>query len=416
MSAEHGESGRGRAWLGIAAVAVGHLSVDACAGVWPVFKVLAHLDLRLAGVLATVTTVVGNGAQLAFGPLADRGHRRVLVAAGVAMSGAVFILPYAGSAAALLALMIVGAVGSAAAHPAGAGHAGAARTGRPGLAMAVFMVGGAVGFGISQLLYAGLYRGLAGRLAPLTAIPLLLGAAFLLVGRSPRAAAVPATPPRAPAARAAANAASVPWGKIAALFAIQGLSACVGVAVQFLTPEVFGGSGAMAMGGAHALATLTGALALFPAGVARDRLGARRVLFVVNALAGLALALLALLGTRDPRVALAAIPLFTFANSANTVVALAEGTHGLAGKGSSVAALLMGLPWLVAAPAPALAAFLADPSRGGTPGIALGWMSLCSPAAAAVALLLPGTAGATRRSPTTAAPPPPTGAAGSEGA
>ena len=32
-------------------------------------------------------------------------------------------------------------------------------------------------------------------------------------------------------------------------------------------------------------------------------------------------------GTRDPRVGLAAIPLFTFANSANTVVALAEGTQ-----------------------------------------------------------------------------------------
>ncbi len=55
----------------------------------------------------------------------------------------------------------------------------------------------------------------------------------------------------------------------------------------------------------------------------------------------------------------------------------------------TLAALLMGLPWLLAAPAPALGAFLADPSRGGTPGTALAWIGLCSPAAAAVALLLP---------------------------
>lgn len=385
MSGERAREGRGRAWLGIAAVAVGHLSVDACAGVWPVFKVLAHLDLRLAGALATVATIAGNGTQLAFGPLADRGHRRLLVAAGVIMAGAVFLLPYTASGAGLLTLMVIGSVGSAAFHPAGAGHAGTADTGRPGLAMAVYMVGGAVGFGISQLLYAGAFRALSGRLAPLVALPLLLGAAMLLAGRPARSAPAGGVP----ASAAPAPAAAIPWAKIAALFTIQGLSACVAVAVQFLTPEVFGGTGAMAMGGAHAVATLAGAVALFPAGAARDRFGAGRVLFAANVLAGAALGLLALLGSRGPQTALLLILLFTFANSANTVVALAEGTHGLAGKGSSVAALLMGVPWLLAAPAPTLAAFLADPARGGTPGTALGWMALCSPAAAAVALLLP---------------------------
>ncbi len=383
MAEKQAARGRG-AWLGVAAMAVGHLSVDACAGVWPVYKVLAHLDLRAAGGIATAATVLGNGLQLAFGPLADRGHRRLLLGGGVILSGAVFVMPYAHGTAALLALVLIGAAGSAAFHPAGAGHAGTARTGRPGLAMAVYMVGGAVGFGLSQLAYAGAFRALSGRLAPLVALPVLVGAAMLLAGRAPRGAAVaPARSPRP------ADAAPIPWGKIAALFAIQGLSACVAVAVQFLTPEVFGGTGAMAMGGAHAIATLAGAVALFPAGAARDRFGARSVLFTANALAGISLGLLALLGSRGPRTALALILLFTFANSANTVVALAEGTQGLAGKGSSVAALLMGLPWLIAAPAPSVAAFLADPARGGAPGMALAWMALCSPAAAGVALLLP---------------------------
>jgi MFS transporter, FSR family, fosmidomycin resistance protein len=404
VSGERAEDRRGRAWLGVAGVAVGHLAVDACVGVWPVFKVLAQLDLRLAGLIAAVASVVGNGAQLVFGPLADRGYRRILIGAGVAAAGAVFLLPYAvPQATPLVLLMVLGAVGSAAVHPAGAGHVATARTGRPGLAMAVYLAGGAVGFGMSQLLYTGLYRGLSGRLAPLTALPLLLGAALLVVGRGPRPAAFAASGAKAPPATA-----PVPWGKVAALFAIQGLSACIGVAVQFLTPEVFGGRGAMAMGGANAVATLTGALALFPAGAARDRFGAWRVLFAFNLLAGSALGLLAFLGPRDPRIAFVAVPLFTFANSANTVVAVAEGTQGLAGKGSSVAALLMGLPWLVSSPAPALAALLADPGRGGSPEIALGWMALCSPAAAAVALLLPRIA-AKDRSPTTSAPPRPSG-------
>ena len=389
MNSERAEDGRRGAWLGVLAVAVGHLSVDACAGIRPVYKVLAHLDLRAAGGIATAATLAGNGLQLAFGPLADRGHRRLLIATGVAGAGMVFFFPYARSTAVLLALMVVGSVGSAAFHPAGAGHAGVARTGRAGLAMALYMTGGCVGFAVSQLAYAGAFHALSGRLAPLFSLPLLLGGALLLAGRAPRSA-IPAAATRA---SRPGTAASIPWGKIAALFAIQGLSACVGVAVQFLTPEVFGGPGTMlAMGGAHAVVTLAGGVALFPAGVARDRFGARPVLFAANALAGISLGLLAMLGSRGPRFALAFMLLFSFANSANTVVALAEGTQGLAGKGSSVAALLMGLPWLLAAPAPSLAAFLADPSRGGTPGIALAWMALCSPAAAAVALLLPGRA------------------------
>jgi MFS transporter, FSR family, fosmidomycin resistance protein len=367
--------------VGVLAMAAGHLSVDACAGIWPVYKVLAHLDLRTAGAIATASTLAGNGLQLAFGPLADRGHRRLLVALGVAGAGAVCFFPYAVTPAALLLLMLVASAGSAAFHPAGAGHAGAARTSRPGLAVAVFLAGGYLGFAGSQLAYAGAFRALGGRLAPFFALPLLLGAAFFLVGRRERG-------PSQVAAGAAAG--PVPWGKLAGLFAIQGLSAAIGVAVQFLTPELFGGGGStLAMGGAHCLATLAGAAALVPAGAARDRFGARKVLVAANVLAGASLGLMALLAGRGQLVALLLILVFNFANAANTVVALAEGTRGLAHAGSSVSALLMGLPWLTAAPAPSLAGFLADPARGGTPALALAWIGLCSPLAALVALSLP---------------------------
>jgi MFS family permease len=396
MNRRYVERVRRGPWGGVLAVAIGHLSVDACAGVWPVYKVLAGLDLRAAGWIAGWTTLCGNGLQLAFGALADRGQRRLLVALGVVAAGAICFLPYARSEAALLALMLVGAAGSAAYHPAGAGHASAAPTGRPGLAFALYLAGGYVGFAGSQLAYAGAFRALDGRLAPLFALPLLLGGAFLWV-RSPGSARAPAAP--APARGAAA----MPWLKLALLFAVQALSATVGASVQFLTPEIFGGGGTtLAMGGAHCLATLAGAAALFPAGWARDRFGARAVLVAANALAGVALGLLAALGARGPAVALGLVLAFTLANAVNTVVALAEGTVGLARAGSTVSALLMGVPWLLASPGPALAAHLA---HAGGPARALSWMALCSPAAAAVALLLPRPS---RSPPTTAAPPAPT--------
>ncbi|HET6439369.1 MAG TPA: MFS transporter, partial [Anaeromyxobacter sp.] len=336
------------AWLGVLTVAVGHLSVDACAGVWPVYKVLANIDLRTAGAIATISTLAGNGLQLAFGPLADRGHRRLLVGLGVAAAGAVFLFPYASGPAALLALVLLASAGSAAFHPAGAGHAGSLRTGRTGLALALYLAGGYLGFAGSQLAYSGAFHALQGRLAPFLALPLVLGAAFALAGRAPSDSPLAGRlePP-------AGEHGAIAWGKIGALFAIQALSAAVGVAVQFLTPEVFGADGStLAMGGAHCLATLAGAAALFPAGAARDRFGARPVLVVANVLAGLSLVLLAFDRGRGPGAALSLILVFNFANAANTVVALAEGTEGLSGSGSSVSALLLGLPWLAAAPAP----------------------------------------------------------------
>jgi FSR family fosmidomycin resistance protein-like MFS transporter len=378
------------AWPGVLAMALGHLSVDACVGIWPVYKVLARLDLPTAGGIATAATLAGNGLQLAFGPMADRGHRRWLVALGVAAAGAVCLLPYAATPAVLLALMVLASAGSAAFHPSGAGYVGAARTGRAGLAVALFLAGGYLGAAGSQLVYAGAFRVLDGRLAPLLGLPLVLGAGFVLVGRSPPGAAREGGRLAGPRAGSGVPLSSLPWGKLSTLFAIQALSASIGVAVQFLTPELFGGPGTtLGMGGAHALATLAGGAALVPAGAARDRFGARRVLFAANVLAGVSLGLLALVGARGLGVALGLVLAFTAANAVNTVVALAEGTRGLSRTGSSVSALLMGLPWLASAPAPSLAAFLADPSRGGAPGLALAFIGLCCPVAAAVALLLP---------------------------
>jgi hypothetical protein len=91
---------------------------------------------------------------------------------------------------------------------------------------------------------------------------------------------------------------------------------------------------------------------------------------------------------------------FSALNAVNNVVALAEGTRLLAHRRSSASALLMGLPWICSAPAPALAAWLAAPGRGGSPGVALAWMGLCAPAAALAALML----GPGRPAPAEAAP------------
>jgi hypothetical protein len=83
----------GVAWSSLAALAAGHFAVDCCTGIWPVYKTLAQLDLSKAGLIAMAGSMTGNGLQLAFGLLADRGWRKRLLVAGLALSGAVTFLP-----------------------------------------------------------------------------------------------------------------------------------------------------------------------------------------------------------------------------------------------------------------------------------------------------------------------------------
>jgi hypothetical protein len=70
----------------------------------------------------------------------------------------------------------------------------------------------------------------------------------------------------------------------------------------------------------------------------------------------------------------------------NNIAAVAEGNRLLPGQASAVSALLMGLPWCVAALGPVVAGVLADPARGGTPAGALAWFLLLMPLGLAAAL------------------------------
>ena len=70
----------------------------------------------------------------------------------------------------------------------------------------------------------------------------------------------------------------------------------------------------------------------------------------------------------------------------NNIAAVAEGNRLLPGQASAVSALLMGMPWCVAALGPVVAGVLADPARGGTPAGALGWFMLLMPLGLVAAL------------------------------
>lgn len=383
-------------FAGLAALAGGHLAVDCCTGIWPVYKTIAHLDLHVAGAIATLAGVISNGLQIGFGYLGDRGFARALLAAGTLLAGAVAFLPYTGDYRLLFALVLATSIGSAAFHPIGAGAAGALSRQRTGVLTAVFLAGGYIGYSLSQVVFTTAYH-----LAPrATAVIALLPAAAALAVL----ARVPSAPRRPHGLGAWTRSLRGAFRPLASLFAVQALAAAVNVSLIFLLPDLLLERGAppwVAQGGGHFALVAGGALALLPAGHAADRIGGRRVLLTMNLATGAALALI-LVGRLPTGALLAALTAFGAFNSANNVVAVSEGNRLLPDHGSGVSALLMGLPWCLASLGPVTAGALADPSRGGSPSSALTAVALCLPLALlAAALLPPSSAG---RGPT---PPPP---------
>jgi MFS transporter, FSR family, fosmidomycin resistance protein len=370
--------------LSLAVLAGAHLAVDCFTAVWPVYKTFAGLDLVRAGLIATVASMLANGLQVVFGVIADRGGAKVLLLAGVLGAGAVALLPYVSSYPAMFALVATTAICSAAFHPTGTGAAGALSQQRTGVFVAMFLVGGYLGYASSQLIFTSVYRATGG--ATVVLLPVSIAAAILVARLVPRAT-VPASHSLAAWGRAVRGVARRLWP----LFAIQVFAGGATMSVVFLLPDLLQTRGAphwMVEGGGHLAYVIGACLALVPAGHLGDRLGARRVLVVTNLVSGVAL-LLALREGLSPAAVLALVATFGALNGCNPVIAISEGNRVMPGQSSGASALLMGLPACLSALAPVVAGSLASAARGGTPAGALRWMTLCVPATFVFCLLLP---------------------------
>ncbi len=344
------------------------------------FKTVAHLDLALAGLIATVGSMAGNGLQLAFGTFADRGGRRRLLVIGVASAASVTVVPWArGSYLAMALLVMAGQIGSAAFHPSAAGAATTLSPRRAGYMLGLFLAGGYLGYSLSQFLFTAVYAA-SPRATPLIALlPFAAAAAIALRVPKGRRATMVGSVGGAALGRARRS--------LASLFVVQACTGTVNLTLVFLLPDLLlqrHGPSWMVAGGGHFALVAGGALALLPAGHAADRWGARGALTVANLVSVLWLAWLLARPSASPADLLLVLAFGTF-NGVNSVVAVSEGSRLLPGHASAVSALLMGLPWCIAALGPVVGGVLADPARGGTPAAALVWFALLIPVALAAA-------------------------------
>lgn len=166
-------------------LAATHFVVDGFSNVLapllPLIIANQHLSLAGAGTLQMCFLIANSVAQLGFGHVADRWRPRLLLVAGPVV--AVCILPFIGLAASpstLAAILVAGGLGAAAFHPPAAALVHKLGAERTGLAMALHITGGSLGFSLGPLLFAPIVQRYGLAWLPVVIVPALLALAVLL--------------------------------------------------------------------------------------------------------------------------------------------------------------------------------------------------------------------------------------------
>jgi FSR family fosmidomycin resistance protein-like MFS transporter len=165
-------------------IAFGHLAIELSSNylpvVYPVLIGTLGLGYAEIGVIAMVATAGVTIAQPVFGHLSDRWNPYRIVALSIAWTSIVLgLVGVMDNYVALLLVVGLGALGSAAFHPAAATIASASAGARRGTAVSVFSIGGAIGTALSPLCVTAGMRWL-GMQGTLVLIPLPLLVSVLL--------------------------------------------------------------------------------------------------------------------------------------------------------------------------------------------------------------------------------------------
>ncbi len=152
---------------------LGHFFVDFMISIWAVYKTMAGIDLAAAGLISTFCAFTGEGMQLVFGSLSDKGYRKPLIALGILCTAAASLLPYTDSFAMMWLLFLITCLGSGAFHPSAASWMGSLSRQNKGLFITLFTSGGTLGIALSQIIFYHSFYYFQGHTLFLT-IPLLI--------------------------------------------------------------------------------------------------------------------------------------------------------------------------------------------------------------------------------------------------
>jgi MFS transporter, FSR family, fosmidomycin resistance protein len=326
-------------------VFVSHLMLDFYTGIWPIYKTLANIDLAKAGLIAGLSGFIGEFLQVFFGYFSDRGYRKKIMMLGLALSPCVLWITFTQDIVISFFILLLLMMGSGSYHPAGAGLAGLLSPTQKGRNILFFACGGAVGLGISQIIFTKVFSHFDGH-ALILFIPVFLLLGILILYPLPEQnenRKLSLQEFLAPIRRAKRP--------LFLLYVTQVFNFTLMVAFIFLLPDLMRSKGChewLCMGGGHLSFILGGALVMVPVGYLCDRYGQKPVILINIALALSALYTFLL----QPEMALWQTILFLillggFMSTINPIL-VSWGNKLVPESPSTVSALLMGFAWCIA--------------------------------------------------------------------
>jgi FSR family fosmidomycin resistance protein-like MFS transporter len=328
---------------------LGHFLVDFMLGIWPVFKTLSALDLGFAGIMASCCAFLGEGSQLLFGRLTDKGHHKRLIAIGLLMTASSALLAFSQSYFMLFLFLILTCIGSGAFHPSSVAFIGSLTDKQKGLFISIFASGGALGMAFSQTVFSHTYAYLNGNTFPLIVPTFLLLILLIFFGYHKKESFPGFACERPPL--------SLKYFReyfqdpaLKRLYLTQVCNQTIFWATIFLLPDVLSTreyEDSVAFGGGHMALIIGSAFMMIPSGYLADRFSSRSVI-LVSSLSGMILFYAFLLLPFLETIYL--IPLLLIAGSFLGVVqpvAVALGNDLGRKNPGLVSAFTMGLVWCV---------------------------------------------------------------------
>jgi FSR family fosmidomycin resistance protein-like MFS transporter len=325
-------------------LAAGHFCVDFMIGLWPVYKTMMHLDIAKAGMIAGLGAFIGEGSQIVFGPLGDRGYRKTLTALGVMGAAACTCLCYAEEYLFMFVLYLITCIGSGAFHPSAASFVNSLSAKQKNLFMTIFAVGGSLGLATSQIVFS-TFHDVIGHTVLLAIPSVLLACIMFKVIQSPTPIQIVAKSNRLDAFKQFFQNRSLLLLYIASL-----CNQAIMWGTVFLLPDILKAKAYdpwIYLGGGHLCYILGAVCLMIPGGYLADKYSSRSVM-IASIISGVS-ALYAILFISMPIPMLFTL-LFIGGASFGLVnpISVAFGNQLMPNNPGVVNACLMGLVWFIA--------------------------------------------------------------------
>ncbi len=325
----------------------GHFLVDVMIGIWPVYKSLAQIDLAQAGLVVAGGAFIGEGSQLFFGSLSDKGYRHLCIIFGILMAAASVFLAYTMTIGILFILYMTTCIGSGCFHPSASSLVNTMIPSKRGILMTIFASGGSLGLASSQIIFTQAHHAFDGKTIWLAA-PLVVLAIILLFFRPSKANN--GMPLSGNKAKLSDCFSFFKNSTLRSLYLSQVANQSLYWGIIFILPDVLktlGHADWISYGGGHFCFILGGALMMVPSGFLADRYSPRLLMLILGIIGVICFYMIILFGGVSMLLTLPVLFILGACLAVMNPVAVSFGVRLVPDSPGAISAFLMGLVWCV---------------------------------------------------------------------